>query len=52
MSKLTKSLTGSKVKESKPPKAERKADQKECKCKGKKVCGGYVKRKKQARKKV
>ena len=35
------------VKESKPP----KADQKECKCKGKKTCGGYVKRKKKAKKK-
>ena len=35
------------VKDTKPPKAERK----ECKCKGKKTCGGYVKRKKKAKKK-
>ena len=35
------------VKETKPPKAE----QKECKCKGKKTCGGYVKRKKKPKKK-
>ena len=35
------------VKDTKPPKAERK----ECKGKGKKTCGGYVKRKKKAKKK-
>ena len=35
------------VKDTKPPKAE----QKECKCKGKKTCGGYVKRKKKVKKK-
>ena len=35
------------VKDTKPPKAERK----ECKCKGKKTCDGYVKRKKKAKKK-
>ena len=40
------------VKDTKPPKAEWKAERKECKCKGKKTCGGYVKRKEKAKKKV
>jgi hypothetical protein len=39
------------VKESKGKGKEGK-ERKECKCKGKKTCGGYVKRKKQPKKKA
>ena len=40
------------VKEGKGKEGKERKKRKECKCRGKKTCGGYVKRKKQPKKKA